>query len=564
MKKALRIIIPIVLALAILLCTAWYLFIYDREFTRDMFLHTARFFERQGNRQLSAWCYDVAYRQSADNDAVAIELAQQHAAAGNYLQSEVTLSNALMDGASVDLYVALCQIYLEQDKILDAVKLLDAVCGDKSTVDPAVKQELRAMRPEAPTADLESGFYNPEQHSTVMITAKSGVLYLNREGTYPSVDDALYNHLIDAVGYIGKNGKTPISANGEYTETVLLADGENVIYTLAISDEGLVSPLSVYTYTVGTVKTGVVEEAVFVDSVMEAQIRKALGASSDEVIMTDKIWELTEFTVPAGAQSLEDMRHLLGVEKLTVEAAPEGQLSHLGTYANLTELKIYDTAVTAEELALIGNLPKLENLTLEKCKLSSLNGLENAQKLTYLDLTNNSLLNITPLRGLTNLKELCIKENSLADISAISGLTNLQKLDLSRNVIGSLGGIEGCTALTELDVSSNRITDLSPVTKLPGLLRLNFAYNKVSALPTWEKTVSLVTIDGSNNTITSLEPLRGLENLNNVYMDYNEGLSSVDCLADCHVLIQVNVYGTKVTNVSKLTDMSVIVKYDPT
>ena len=47
-------------------------------------------------------------------------------------------------------------------------------------------------------------------------------------------------------------------------------------------------------------------------------------------------------------------------------------------------------------------------------------------------------------------------------------------------------------------------------------------------------------------------------------MDYNNGISSVKALADCPMLIQVNVYGTKVTQVSSLTSQNIIVNYDPT
>ena len=42
-------------------------------------------------------------------------------------------------------------------------------------------------------------------------------------------------------------------------------------------------------------------------------------------------------------------------------------------------------------------------------------------------------------------------------------------------------------------------------------------------------------------------------------MDYNENISSVSMLANCPVLIQVNVYGTKVKDVTALLLMAVIV-----
>ena len=71
MKKALKIILPILLTLAILLGIGWYLFIYDTEFTRDMLLSGARYFESKGDHSVAAWFYDLAYDQAGDNDAVA-------------------------------------------------------------------------------------------------------------------------------------------------------------------------------------------------------------------------------------------------------------------------------------------------------------------------------------------------------------------------------------------------------------------------------------------------------------------------------------------------------------
>ena len=150
MKKFFRIIIPIILVLAIIACIGWYLFIYDRDFTRDMLLQGARYFDDQGNHAISGWFYDQAYEQAANNDAVAIELAEQHKANGNYTKAEYTLTRAISDGGSAELYVALCKTYAEQDKLLDVVKLLDSVLSDDSNVDPAVKQDLQAMRPAAP------------------------------------------------------------------------------------------------------------------------------------------------------------------------------------------------------------------------------------------------------------------------------------------------------------------------------------------------------------------------------------------------------------------------------
>ena len=111
MKKSIRIILPIVLALAIVICTGWYLFIYDRAFTRDVLLHAARYFESSGNHTVSAWFYNHAYTHAGNSDAVAIELAEQYKESGNYTKAEYTLSHAISDGGGVDVYIALSKTF---------------------------------------------------------------------------------------------------------------------------------------------------------------------------------------------------------------------------------------------------------------------------------------------------------------------------------------------------------------------------------------------------------------------------------------------------------------------
>ncbi|MBQ3492220.1 MAG: hypothetical protein IJA74_06715, partial [Oscillospiraceae bacterium] len=98
MKRAIRVIIPVVLAIVILVCTAWYLFVYDKALTRDILLNTARHFDKNGNHTVATWFYNQAYNQADDNDDVAIELADQYVSDGNYTKAEYTLSKAIADG----------------------------------------------------------------------------------------------------------------------------------------------------------------------------------------------------------------------------------------------------------------------------------------------------------------------------------------------------------------------------------------------------------------------------------------------------------------------------------
>lgn len=571
MKKVLRILLPIILILAIILGLVWYLFVYDRAFTRDVLLGCARFCEEQGYHSMSTWFYNRAYNHAADNDAVAIELARQYTKDGNYTKAEYTLSNAIADGGSIDVYIALCRTYVEQDKLLDAVTMLNSVTNAE------IKDQLETLRPRAPQPKLAPGLYN--EYFDVSLTSDTKDFYVANDGEYPSIK------------------------RDRYTAPIKLTDGENAIYAVAVADNGLVSPLAVLNYTVG----GVIKEVTFTDSSIEAAVRELLAADDGKILYTNDLWSIKEFTLPVGADTYGDLQQLTFLKTLEIENGPYADMSCISKLENLTELKITDTSVSKEILEAIAALPNLERLTLCNCGLSTISPLENAQNLTYLDVSNNAISNLDPLAGLSKLTEAYLQDNAIGDLSALSSSTTLKKLDVSSNTLTSLAPISDvttltwlkadangiadlgnignlsaltylsvgsnkitsveelatCTELAELNLSTNTLTDISALAALEKLTYLDFSYNSVDEIPAFSTTCALVTIDGTKNLITSLEPLDGLENLNNVHMDYNEGITSVDCLIRCQNLIQVNVFGTKVKTATSLTEQDIIVNYNP-
>src|SRR5574344_1034586 len=123
MKKATRFLVSLILGLLILASIFWYLFIYDRAFTRDSLLSQARFQSLHGNSRLASWFYDAAYSFSGHDENVAIELANQYKKSGNYTKAELTLTTSIHDQPTVELYTALSKVYVEQDTLLDAVQL---------------------------------------------------------------------------------------------------------------------------------------------------------------------------------------------------------------------------------------------------------------------------------------------------------------------------------------------------------------------------------------------------------------------------------------------------------
>lgn len=572
MKKAIRIVLPILLAVCILASSIWYLFIYDRGFTRDVLLTFARISDSQGSHKLATWFYNQAYPQAGNSDEVAIELAEQYTSSGNFTKAEFTLSNAIADGGGTDVYIALCKTYVQQDKLLDAVTMLDNITN------PEIKAQLDAIRPAAPICTPVPGYYS-QYLSVTLENADGGKLYAANDGEYPSTTKDLY------------------------TKPINLIDGENTIYAVTVSENGLVSPLAIFGYTVG----GVITKMEFHDPVLEAEIRNLLGVDAEKELYNNDLWAIKELTMPSGVKNFNDLKNMVFLERLTIEKGVSGQLDNLSALVNLTELNISGVAVSQDELGVIGALSKLQNLSLRGCSLVGISPLQKATGIVKLDLSGNSIRNLDALRTMGALQEVALQSNAITDLSPLaaaaeitslniasnavtslaplaslskltwldastntitelgnlSKLTGLTYLNLKGNKLTNINALSGCSGLKDLTISSNSLTDISSLSKVNSIVNLDFSYNQISKLPDFSTNCELVTINGSYNKITSLSALSGLKNLSFVNMDYNSGISSVKPLANCPVLIEVNVYGTKVSKVTDLTEQSIIVNYNP-
>ena len=570
MKSSLKRILPILLAILVLCSIFWYLFVYDRNFTRDLLLWSAQTLEQNGNHSAAIWFYRQAYVQSGDDQAVAIALARQFKDSGNYTQAEATLSNAIAENPSAELYVELSKTYVEQNKLLDAVNMLENI------TDPGMKAQLEAMRPATPVTDTPPNYYN--QYIDVAISCGTGTLYVSTDREYPSITEDLY------------------------TDRISLPGGETMVYALAVGDNGLVSHLAVFGYTIG----GVVEPVTLADKAVEDSIRKILGFSAEQTILTSDLWGITEFTVPQDTLDFSDLKYLTGLNKLVIRDCSFKELSAISSLTQLTDLEIRNFSLSNSDLSAIAGLPNLTRLTLSGCSLSTIEKLSSLRNLVYLDLSGNTIRDIDALSFMSELHELDLSSNAVTSLNAISGLQKLARLDLYGNSVSSLIPISSCTGLVwldvsanrldslsgvesmkqlsclyaasnaltdislvtantilmELDISDNNLTDISALSQLMQLQGLNFSHNQVTALPEFRKDCSLIVIDGSYNQLGTLVPLGGLTMLNKVILDYNN-IYWVDPLAKCYNLVQLDIFGNPISDVSKLTEMGVIVNYSP-
>ena len=569
MKTIVRIALLILLAAAIILGTAWYLLEYDTDFTHDALLYGAQYFEEKGQPAISTFLYDMAYQYGQSIEQIALELAEYYQSEGNYAKVEATLKRAINDGAGVDVYIALSKAFIAQDKLWDALQLVENVQNAE------IRNKLELLRPAAPAPDFPGGHYN--EYISVNFRSENNDVYV-AYAQVPSVQNSFHSDPID------------------------LETGETVLFSMAVGESGLVSPITEHRYVI----IGVVEPVVFTDEKIEEAIRDLVSIPYGVTVYTNDLWNIRSFEVPKKASDYSDLKYLTFLESLTI---PQGNASlvPIQSLEHLTALSIQNATMDSDTLQVILSRTNMKTLTLRNCALTSLNGFEALTNLTHLDVSQNILTDITPLAGLTALEVLTIRNSAVVDLTALQNLSALQELDLSCNSISDVSALSSLTGLKKLNLSNNQISALRPLGKLNNLTNLDLSHNKITTvsylstcvaleelvisnntisnissfsslvnleeldvsnnvitkLPSFPKNCSLSTLTAAYNKITNLTPLAGLESLNTVNLDYNPRLSNIAPLAECMKLVSLSAYGTSVKNVTDLTDLGIVVYYNP-
>lgn len=571
MKKALKIILPLLLAVLICAGAAWYLLLYRPSLTADYYVSRAETAIANGRYDRAITLYTKADELGGSDIEILSALANAYKQSGNYTKSEYTLVRAISAfPEELSLYIALSRVYVEQDKLLDAEQMLSRVAND------SIRAQLTELRPEAPVLTPESGYYN--DYIDVSVSYSGGSVYLMTGGEYPSL-------------------------TSPYTGPITLERGETVVSAIVVSDDGLVSPLTTGGYTIGQVD----EPVTFVDAALEATVRELLEKAASDTIMSSELWTITELTLPDDIASLEDLVWFESLESLSGSDLHGIDLSPIASLSSLRRLALSNSGVSASELEAIGSMTGLISLDLSGCGLSSvaslsqltnleelllsdnsignITPLEDLSKLTTLDLSNNAVTSLavlvdlraltwlsvannpidslTPAAGCTALEYLDLTNCGISDLSAVSGMTALAQLNASGNQIADISVLSNCTALSVLDLSSNQITDADALGGLLALTQVQLDYNELTTLPTFSADCAMYDFSASHNALTDISGLAPITALNYVDIDYND-VRDITVLSDCLNLIQVQAFANPITEVQELVDHGIIVNYDPT
>ena len=526
---------------------------------------------QEGNYEAAAERYEIAVKLDPENQAYILTLVDTYTMDNNYTKAERALVNAIRIRPTAELYCTLSRLYVDQDKILDSQLMLDTITDD------AVRAQVEALRPECPTFSHDSGNY--DTYIEITIQSMGGTIYHSVNADYPS------------------------SHSDPYADPIALSAGKTTIQAIVVGENGLVSPIATANYDI----VGMVEDLTFESPELEAMLREMLYIPRTGSLKTSDLWGMDSLTVPQEVTTLEDLKYFPDLKHLNLQGCNIEDYAPLTYVPTLEVLDMTGALVSSETLGYIGQLTNLKELYLSGCGISGISSLSTLTSLEVLDLSENSIRDISPLTPMKSLTKLNLRSNAISSLDALSGLTTLREFNISYNSVSTLAPLQqsvhiqilhaeqnkllsiaslghmadlsilvisgneledisaliNCAAMTELRVDNNQLTSIDCIGKMPLLTYLDCSYNQITAIPQLDPMSRLQQFHASYNQITSIASLAGLPELTYVNIDYNEEVEDIEVLSGCHLLVQVNAFGTKVKEVKLLTDYGVIVNFDP-
>uniref|UniRef100_A0A8D1TAY1 Leucine rich repeats and IQ motif containing 1 n=1 Tax=Sus scrofa TaxID=9823 RepID=A0A8D1TAY1_PIG len=171
-------------------------------------------------------------------------------------------------------------------------------------------------------------------------------------------------------------------------------------------------------------------------------------------------------------------------------------------------------------LSTLAECTNLQCLSLQRCGLTSLHGLNNCKKLKYIDAQENRIETIS----CENLEHLCavvLNKNQLTSFHGLDGCTNIQKLELSHNKITRIGGLESLKNLQQLIVDHNQLISTKGLCDTPTVTYLDCSYNHLTEVEGIENCGLLQILKLRGNYLSELPSLENHVLLRELHLDDN-------------------------------------------
>lgn len=515
MAKTIIKIIIWVLVVLLLAVSVWYFFIY-RPSAASWVLEKYASITYEHKRYVQS---GKAYAKLAEYDSINTEdlllAADAFEQAGNYTKAEYYLQKALDEHPdSLSCYMALCALFIREDKLLDAENLLSS-CNA-----PDVRTQLETLRPAAPQIQPEQTF--SQEPISCSLSFADGSAYYSTTDEFPS------------------------TAKTVYTDSFLLGDGVTTVSAVVVGSNGLISPVSTTTFTV----RGEVQELIVEDDKLNDYLHEVLGIDRHATIFTNQVWDVEELIIPEGVSDISPLASFLGLKRLTIENLT-ADLSPINNLPHLEYLLLGNCSMVYSNYLTLSSLLSLQELHLSGCSISNTDFLSVLSKLRVLDLSDNNISDTSSFAALMDLEELYLSNNKITSMASVAALQKLRILNISGNSIYNLGALSSNTVLEELYASDCSLTDLSPLEGKGSLKVLDISKNSISDVSALAACTVLETLNAGSNRLTSCSSVASLLSIRELDVSDNE-LSSCPQFPSTSKLLHLNLSGNAISDISNL------------
>eukprot|EP00064_Thunnus_orientalis_P008967 superscaffoldBa00001104_g8990 len=225
------------------------------------------------------------------------------------------------------------------------------------------------------------------------------------------------------------------------------------------------------------------------------------------------------------------------------------------------------TTVTLEDLlgcslSTVVRCRQLRSLTLRRCGLKALEGINQLPELCYIDVQENDI-SFVDCENMTSLRVLRLGHNTLMSIHGLSGADNLAVLDLSHNSITRIAGLESLRRLQRLSVDHNQLISTKGLRDVYTLLHLDCSHNHLVNVEGLENSALLNTLDLTANSLAEPPSLNNQVLLRELHLDDNS-ISSLQGLTACWLpLMQIlSVAQNRITQLPSMSDFVSLASID--
>ncbi|XP_042267634.1 leucine-rich repeat and IQ domain-containing protein 1 [Thunnus maccoyii] len=225
------------------------------------------------------------------------------------------------------------------------------------------------------------------------------------------------------------------------------------------------------------------------------------------------------------------------------------------------------TTVTLEDLlgcslSTLAQCRQLRSLTLRRCGLKALEGINQLPELCYIDVQENDI-SFVDCENMTSLRVLRLGHNTLMSIHGLSGADNLAVLDLSHNSITRIAGLESLRRLQRLSVDHNQLISTKGLRDVYTLLHLDCSHNHLVNVEGLENSALLNTLDLTANSLAEPPSLNNQVLLRELHLDDNS-ISSLQGLTACWLpLMQIlSVAQNRITQLPSMSDFVSLASID--